>query len=128
MNTKKKTEEKKLETKKKLLEKLEAAAKKNPNIVFVGDAVKAMCISKTKYYEIFSTDEDKEAVDKILEANKTELKFKIREKLLNNRHPAALIALYRLVGNQDERIALNPTANEKMDDTENKTKIKLTIE
>lgn len=103
------------------------AVKKNHNIVFIGDAVKAMGIPTSRYYTIFSTDADKEKVQAILEENKTNLKYKIREKLLNNTHPAALIALYRLVGNQEERIALNPTASEKGYGEEKQEKIKLTI-
>lgn len=117
---------KKTASKEELLEKLKKAAALDQNIVFEKDAAIAMGIGISTYYGKFNQD-DRKLVDEILEENRTRLKKTIREKLSEKATPASLIALYKLIGTQEERIALNTTAVEQADKKEHEEKITLTL-
>ena len=117
---------KKTASKEELFERLKQAAALDSNIVFEKDAAIAMGIGISTYYTKFNEDERKQ-VDEILEVNRTKLKKTIREKLSDKATPAALIALYKLIGTQEERLALNTTAIEQADKNEHEEKITLTL-
>lgn len=117
---------KKTASKEELLEKLKKAAALDSNIVFEKDAAIAMGLGVSTYYTKFN-ENDRKLIDEILEENRTKLKKSIREKLSEKATPAALIALYKLIGTQEERIALNTTAVEQADKKEHEDKITLTL-
>ena len=85
-----------------------------------------MGLGVSTYYTKFN-ENDRKLIDEILEENRTKLKKSIREKLSEKATPAALIALYKLIGTQEERIALNTTAVEQADKKEHEDKITLTL-
>lgn len=117
---------KKTASKEELFERLKKAAALDSNIVFEKDAAIAMGIGISTYYAKFNED-DRKQIDEILEENRTKLKRTIRKKLSDSATPAALIALYKLIGTQEERIALNTTAIEQTDKKEHEEKITLTL-
>lgn len=100
----------------------------NRNIVTISDILIELKASKQTFYYYFPYDSDGlNEIKETLEGNKTKIKKVIRDKLLNCNSPAALIALYKLMGTQEEREALNAVAKPKEDNKEDK-EIELVIE
>lgn len=100
----------------------------NRNIVNIADILIELKLSKQTFYYYFPYDSDGlNEIKETLEGNKTKIKKVIRDKLLNCNSPAALIALYKLMGTQEEREALNAVAKPKEENKEDK-EIELVIE
>jgi hypothetical protein len=67
-----------------------------------------MGFSSSSFYRWFPVDGmSRKQIDEALEVNRTIAKQIIRDKLLDSKNTAALIALYRLLGTQEERNILN---------------------
>ena len=93
----------------------------NRNIVNIADILIELKLSKQTFYYYFPYDSDGlNEIKETLEGNKTKIKKVIRDKLLNCNSPAALIALYKLMGTQEEREALNAVAKPKEENKEDK--------
>lgn len=82
--------------------------KSDANVVFLADIYRALNLSNDTFYRKCPRDsaEYKEIMD-ALDANKAVMKKRIRDRLLDMNNPTALICLYKLLGNADERAALN---------------------
>jgi len=93
--------------KKKLYDQAEKAIKEN-NLFFVEDIVAWLPISKKTFYEYFPVDGDKSNnLKSLLDINKTKTKSAIRAKLFKSDKAGELLALYRLIADEDERHKLN---------------------
>ena len=110
------------------VEQVKELIQNNRNIVTISDILIELKASKQTFYYYFPYDSDGlNEIKETLEGNKTKIKKVIRDKLLNCNSPAALIALYKLMGTQEEREALNAVAKPKEDNKEDK-EIELVIE
>jgi hypothetical protein len=83
-------------------------------LFFIEDVVTLLPISKKTFYEWFAIDSDecntiKEALDK----NKIDIKNGLRNKWYNGNNPLTQMALYKLIGTEEEyhRIASTKTEN-----------------
>jgi hypothetical protein len=83
-------------------------------LFFIEDVVTLLPISKQTFYDYFKVDSDeldniKEALDK----NKIEVKNGLRNKWYNGNNPLTQMALYKLIGTEEEyhRIASTKTEN-----------------
>lgn len=121
-------------TRKKVMEMSLKAIKENESFVFFDDLIKYLNISSQSWYALFPKTERDDipewnAINDALNMNRVGIKGEIREKMLESKSPAALIALYRLVGTQEEREALNMRMDEKKssDGDDKTTNIKLEI-
>lgn len=86
----------------------------NPKVLFISDVCKGLGISSSTFYRKVPTDSELyQDITDALEGNKTLLKQEIRDRLKDCKSPVGLLALYRLVGNQEERDALNSYREEK---------------
>jgi hypothetical protein len=93
--------------KKKLYDQAEKAIKEN-NLFFVEDIVAWLPISKKTFYEYFPVDGDESNnLKSLLDINKTKTKSAIRAKLFKSDKAGELLALYRLIADEDERHKLN---------------------
>lgn len=110
------------------VEQVKEVIQNNRNIVNIADILIELKLSKQTFYYYFPYDSDGlNEIKETLEGNKTKIKKVIRDKLLNCNSPAALIALYKLMGTQEEREALNAVAKPKEENKEDK-EIELVIE
>ncbi len=110
------------------VEQVKEVIQNNRNIVTISDILIELKLSKQTFYYYFPYDSDGlNEIKETLEGNKTKIKKVIRDKLLNCNSPAALIALYKLMGTQEEREALNAVAKPKEENKEDK-EIELVIE
>lgn len=82
--------------------------KSDENVVFLVDIFRTLNLTADTFYRKCPRDsaEYQEIMD-ALDANKGVMKRKIRDRLLDMNNPTALICLYKLLGNADERAALN---------------------
>lgn len=93
--------------KKKLKDKIKKFIKENPNAVQISD-IRAACCSSYTFYRYFPTgSDDYNEIVEALEANRTNMKLKIRDRLYSINQAAGLIALYKLIGTEEERTALS---------------------
>ena len=78
------------------------------NVVFLVDIFRTLKLTPDTFYKKCPKDsaEYQEIMD-ALDANKGIMKRRIRDRLLDMNNPTALICLYKLLGNADERAALN---------------------
>lgn len=83
-------------------------------LFFIEDVVTLLPISKPTFYEFFEVDSNelntiKEALDK----NKIDVKNGLRNKWYNGNNPLTQMALYKLIGTEEEyhRIASTKTEN-----------------
>lgn len=91
-------------------EALALAKDKTKNLIFVEDVIAYLPIGKSKFYELFPAKTDEmDALKKALNENKIRLKVGIRKKLYDNSSPTAQIALYKLIGTEEETHRLNGT-------------------
>ena len=86
---------------------------KNPKCLTMEDMYTGADIAKSTWYALFPVSERENIpewceLDDLLETNRIEVKSVIRDRLLECNNPTALIALYRLIGTQDDKDALNP--------------------
>ena len=80
----------------------------NPRIVFNQDVYAALKIGHSSYYNYFKVGSAAyNEIQEALETNRTNMKQVIRDRLAESKSPAALLSLYRLIGTQEERDALN---------------------
>lgn len=110
----------------KLLKTALKNVKENQKIVFLTDVYQSIGISASTFYRNFpvNSDEYNQIVD-ALEANKTLMKRDIRDRLANCKSPVGLLALYRLLGNQEERDALNSYREEKVSKQEDTIELEI---
>lgn len=82
--------------------------KTDENVVFLVDIFRTLNLTADTFYKKCPKDsaEYQEIMD-ALDANKGVMKRRIRDRLLDMNNPTALICLYKLLGNADERAALN---------------------
>lgn len=80
----------------------------NHQCVFIQDVYQSIAVSATTFYKWFPTDSsDRQVIDDALEHNKVQMKQAIRDRLLESKNSAALIALYKLIGTKEERQILS---------------------
>lgn len=102
--------------------------KENPNFVFYQDIYTSMGFSSSSFYRWFPVDGmSRKQIDEALEVNRTIAKQIIRDKLLDSKNTAALIALYRLLGTQEERNILNQYKVDEIEAKKNENNIELVI-
>jgi ribosomal protein S20 len=94
------------------LEQKALAAIKKHKLVFIEDIVSFLPCSKPTFYEhkLNESDAIKSAIEKI----KVERKSGLRNKMYNSKMPSAWIALYKLIGTEEEAHRLNGS-NQKID-------------
>lgn len=93
--------------KKKIFEQAKEAITKN-NLFFIEDIVAWLPISKATLYEFFPLESDElNNLKNLLNINKTKTKSAIRAKLFKSDKAGELLALYRLICDDDERQKLN---------------------
>jgi hypothetical protein len=84
----------------------------NPNLFFIQDIIDYLRVSKSTFYEFFPDGSDELDVLKLnLYGNKIEQKVKLRKRL-GEGSGSELIALYKLIGNDEERKSLSTNWNE----------------
>lgn len=92
---------------KKLFKKILTYIKNHKNAVQISDITGLLC-SKQTFYKYFPTGSDRyEQIVDAMDENRIALKAEIRDRLLNLNQAAALIALYKLIGTEEERTALS---------------------
>ena len=98
-----------------MLQKALKNIEENQKIVFLTDVYQSLGISASTFYRQFPVDSNEyNNINDALEANKTLMKREIRDRLANCKSPVGLLALYRLLGTQEERDALNSYREEKV--------------
>ena len=91
-----------------LFETATQAIANNFTVVFIDDIVSYLPCDKATFYRHFPKDCDKyNSLKKGVEENKIRLKEKLRKKMYKSKSVAAWIALYRLIGEADDRRALS---------------------
>jgi hypothetical protein len=81
-------------------------------LFFMEDVVALLPCARSTFYEIFSNDSDKmDTLKESLEKNKVDIKIGLRKKWYNSTNPLTQMALYKLVGTEEEyhRIASTKT-------------------
>lgn len=85
---------------------------KEENIYFVQDIVDSLCIAKSTFYDFFPDNSNElDNIKANLYLNRINEKKSLRRKLSKG-SGSELIALYKLIGNDDERKALSTNWNE----------------
>lgn len=93
--------------KKKLIATAKKAIKEN-NLFFIEDIVAWLPCVKSTFYEYFPADSDEmDELKAMLEENKIKTKSAIRAKLFRSDKAGELLALYRLICDNEERKMLN---------------------
>jgi hypothetical protein len=83
-------------------------------LFFIEDVVTLLPISKKTFYEWFVIDSDEcNTIKELLDKNKIEIKNGLRNKWYNGNNPLTQMALYKLIGTEEEyhRIASTKTEN-----------------
>jgi hypothetical protein len=81
---------------------------KNPDVYFLEDVVTLMPCARSTFFEKFPADSDEmDNIKALLNNNKVSTKVKLRNKLLRSDKAAEILALYKLIGTQEERQALS---------------------
>jgi hypothetical protein len=86
----------------------------NRDIYFIKDLICFLPCEKTTFYVLFPEDSEKsESIKALLIANRIKTKIEIKNKLRNGDKAAELLALYKLIGDEDERkrLSMNYTEN-----------------
>ena len=85
---------------------------KTDNYFFIQDLIDSLCISKPTFYEYFPPDSNEfNALKENLYNNRIKKKVELRKKL-GEGSGSELIALYKLLGNDEERKRLSTTYND----------------
>lgn len=87
---------------------------KTKKLFFIEDVVTLLPISKKTFYEWFQIDSDEcNTIKELLDKNKIEIKNGLRNKWYNGNNPLTQMALYKLIGTEEEyhRIASTKTEN-----------------
>lgn len=83
-------------------------------LFFIEDVVTLLPISKQTFYDYFKVDSDElDIIKGLLDKNKIEIKNGLRNKWYNGNNPLTQMALYKLIGTEEEyhRIASTKTEN-----------------
>jgi hypothetical protein len=83
-------------------------------LFFIEDVVSLLPISKPTFYDYFQIDSNElNTIKELLEKNKIEIKNGLRNKWYNGNNPLTQMALYKLIGTEEEyhRIASTKTEN-----------------
>lgn len=83
-------------------------------LFFIEDVVTLLPISKQTFYDYFKVDSDElDTIKELLDKNKIEIKNGLRNKWYNGNNPLTQMALYKLIGTEEEyhRIASTKTEN-----------------
>lgn len=79
----------------------------NPDIIYFHEIFNKLPIVKRTYYKYLKeSDPEHQLILEALNDNKMNMKAEIRKKLLNINNPTGLIALYKIIGDKDDREAL----------------------
>ena len=87
---------------------------KTKKLFFIEDVVTLLPIAKKTFYEWFPIDSDEcNTIKELLDKNKIEIKNGLRNKWFNGNNPLTQMALYKLIGTEEEyhRIASTKTEN-----------------
>ena len=83
-------------------------------LFFIEDIITLLPISKQTFYDYFKVDSDElDTIKEGLDKNKIEIKNGLRNKWYNGSNPLTQMALYKLIGTEEEyhRIASTKTEN-----------------
>jgi hypothetical protein len=83
-------------------------------LFFIEDVVTLLPISKQTFYDYFKVDSyELDTIKELLDKNKIEIKNGLRNKWYNGNNPLTQMALYKLIGTEEEyhRIASTKTEN-----------------
>ena len=87
---------------------------KTKKLFFIEDVVTLLPISKQTFYDYFKVDSyELDTIKELLDKNKIEIKNGLRNKWYNGNNPLTQMALYKLIGTEEEyhRIASTKTEN-----------------
>jgi len=87
---------------------------KTKKLFFIEDVVTLLPIAKKTFYEWFPIDSDEcNTIKELLDKNKIDVKNGLRNKWYNGNNPLTQMALYKLIGTEEEyhRIASTKTEN-----------------
>ena len=90
----------------------------NRDVYFVKDVVAFLPCGNSKFYMLFPDGSDgMDAIKEMLGQNKVKTKLEIKAKLRSGDKASELIALYKLIGDEDERkrLSMNYTENTNRD-------------
>ena len=78
------------------------------SLYFIEDVIAFVPVSKSTFYEYFPADSDElDNIKELLDDNKIATKVKLRRKLEEGDKAAEILALYKLIGTDEERRALS---------------------
>ena len=87
---------------------------KTKKLFFIEDVVTLLPCNKTTFYEFFKIESNElNTIKELLDKNKIEIKNGLRNKWFNGNNPLTQMALYKLIGTEEEyhRIASTKTEN-----------------
>ena len=100
---------------------------KKKGYFYMQDIIDSLCIAKSTFYSFFPEDSNQlDTLKSNLYKNRIDEKIKLRKKL-GEGSGSELIALYKLIGNDEERRALSTNWTESKLELDEKSKINLTI-
>lgn len=103
-----------------IIEESKRIIEAHPEIVFITDLFGYLQMAQGTFYKY--VEPDSEAYKEIMEvitANRIAMKRKIRTKLIDMNNPTAMIVLYKLIGDKDERAALSNSRSSYTDEPVN---------
>jgi hypothetical protein len=110
------------------VEEIVKIVRENNNIVFYQDIYTSIGFSGSSFNKWYPEgSEDREFIDSALEVNRTATKKEIRNRLLESKNTAALLALYRLLATPEERNILNQYKVEELEAKKTDNNIELVI-
>lgn len=84
--------------------------KENNNVYFIEDVCALIGVSKSSFYDHFPTNSDESNdIKELLTKNKISKKIELRERLSKGDKAAEILALYKLIGTEEERKKLSST-------------------
>lgn len=90
------------------------AIEENRDIYFIKDLIAFLPCSRAHFYKLFPDGKDGlDNIKALLTDNKIKTKIEIKRKLRNGDKASELLALYKLIGDEDERkrLSMNYTEN-----------------
>jgi hypothetical protein len=87
---------------------------KTKKLFFIEDVVTLLPCNKTTFYEFFQVESNElNTIKELLDKNKIDVKNGLRNKWYNGNNPLTQMALYKLIGTEEEyhRIASTKTEN-----------------
>lgn len=88
-------------------------------LFFIEDVITLLPISKQTFYEFFKVDSNElDAIKELLDKNKIDIKNGLRNKWYMGNNPLTQMALYKLIGTEEEyhRIASTKTENKNINE------------